>query len=261
MIVQINEIVNVEMAVQQIKVNGYVVIEGALSRDKVDRIYEGFQSTLARYIARNGYNRGANRAMMHLPFQAPFADPDLYENPVVLAVLDALFGHQDYACRYFSSDTALPGSQYQQVHSDANPNFPKNSGLTWPMPEIVLNIPLVDVTEENGPLEIWPGGTHHSPVPSLGLSGEKLQQFADAMHHECIYVPAGTIILRDMLMWHRGTPSRSPRMRPNIALIYTQNTHPSEMGIQIPQGQYERLSDRAKRLFRLEKIGMPAVNA
>jgi hypothetical protein len=73
-------------------------------------------------------------------------------------------------------------------------------------------------------------------------------------------VPAGTLIIRDLWMWHRGTPNRSKQMRPNFAQIYTPNRRPSELGVCIPQEEYDKLTDRAKQLFRLEKIGSPAVN-
>ena len=69
-------------------------------------------------------NRGANRFQMHLPFEPPFADPILYENPTVLAILENLFG-QDMICTYFASDTPFSGSEYQKVHLDARLPFPE----------------------------------------------------------------------------------------------------------------------------------------
>jgi hypothetical protein len=58
--------------------------------------------------------------------------------------------------------SSLSAAVHQNAHCDIMPLFPE---LAIPLPvfSLVLNIPLVDVTEENGPLEVWPGGTHLNP--------------------------------------------------------------------------------------------------
>ena len=123
------------------------------------------------------------------------------------------------------------------------------------LPTVIVNVPLVDFREDNGPLEIWPGGTHHyvanrAEVPAL----------ASAMHSERVLMPAGSILIRDSRMWHRGTPNRSNEARPNFAMIYSRwwlkLRYPP---IAIPQDTYERLPERAKQLFRLENIGAPVL--
>jgi ectoine hydroxylase-related dioxygenase (phytanoyl-CoA dioxygenase family) len=167
----------------------------------------------------------------------------------VLPIVEALVG-DDCICHYFASDTALPGSDYQEVHPDIFPLFPESDRVLPPY-SIVLNIPLVDATEENGPLEIWPGGTHHyvaerSSVPRLAESMQSLR----------VLMPAGSLLIRDSRMWHRGTPNRSTAPRPNFTLIYSRfwlrlRYRPIPIGQQV----FEQLSPRAQRLFRLEDIG------
>ena len=114
----------------------------------------------------------------------------------------------------------------------------------------MVNIPLVDVTEENGPLERWPGGTHHYVAP-----GSEIPSLAALMHVERVLMPAGSILIRDSRMWHRGTPNRSNGLRPNFAMIYSRYwlrlRYPP---IRIPRESYDRLSERAQELFRLENI-------
>jgi ectoine hydroxylase-related dioxygenase (phytanoyl-CoA dioxygenase family) len=190
---------------------------------------------------------------MHLPFMSPFIDPAIVTNPLVLPIIDEILG-QNCVCHYFASDTPLPGSDYQRVHSDIHPLFP-DTPLSLPAYSLVLNIPLVEFHEENGPLEIWPGGSHFMP------GGIDLQALAPLMRSERVLMPAGSLLLRDMRMWHRGTPNRGDAARPNIALIYSRHwlktTYPP---IGIPQTTYEELSERAKQLFRSENIGGPLVN-
>lgn len=238
------------LAVQSVETDGYVLFERVLPAELVTRLREEFERVLEKHVAHTDPNRGANRYQMHLPFRAPFHDPLVIENPLALAVLEALLG-SDMVCHYFASDTALPGSEYQAVHSDIGLLFPEKP-LSLPAYSVVVNIPLVDFTPENGPVEIWPGGTHLMP------GGTDLKALAPAMHSEPVIMPTGSLLIRDMRMWHRGTPNRSDHARPNLALIYSRpwlkTNYPP---IRIPTETYEGLSERARRLFRLEAIGSP----
>ena len=52
-------------------------------------------------------------------------------------------------------------------------------------------------------------------------------------------------------MWQRGTPNRSERSRPNLALVYTRTWYRFEQKPpQISRAAYDALSDRARSLFR-----------
>ncbi len=236
------------LAVQLVKMKGYVVFEGVLPKELVEELHSAFMEVFEQYIQRTDPNRGINRYQMHLPFREPFIHPDVITNPFALAVIEELLG-KDCVCHYFASDTPLPGSDYQRVHSDIHLLFPETS-LSLPPYSIVLNIPLVDFREDNGPIEVWPGGTHLMP------NGINIQEVAPLMYSERVLMPAGSLLIRDMRMWHRGTPNRSKEARPNMALIYSRHwlkTHYPP--INIPRETYERLSDRAKQLFRYENIG------
>ena len=239
---------NRKLAAQSVAMNGYVLFERALPPDFMAALHAEFVRVFEAHVERTDPNRGANRYQMHLPFTAPFNDPAIIENPLIVPLLDDLLG-KDYVCHYFASDTPLPGSDYQAVHSDITLLFPE-APLSLPAYSVVLNIPLVDFTPENGPLEVWPGGTHLMP------GGTNLKELAPTMHSETVLMPAGSLLLRDMRMWHRGTPNRADHARPNLALIYSRpwlKTHYPP--IAIPADTYAGLSERAKHLFRLEKTG------
>lgn len=236
-------------AVQRIRADGYVIFESVLPPDFVQELHTEFMAVFSTYIAQSETNRGTNRHQMHLPFRAPFNDERIITSPFALPVIDALLG-EEYVCRYFASDTPLPGSDYQAVHSDIPALFP-NSNTVVPAYALVLNIPLVDFTPDNGPLEVWPGGTHYSTLPP----GE-IQKLAPNMHAESVLMPAGSLLIRDGRMWHRGTPNRANAPRPNLALVYSYPWLASGYKpIGIPADTYEQLSPRAQKLFRQENIG------
>lgn len=235
------------LAVQAVKVDGYVVFEGVLPPDFMANLRAEFGRVFEEHTARTDPNRGANRYQMHLPFQAPFCDAAIIANPLALAVIDQMLG-PDCVCHYFASDTAMPGSDYQAVHSDIHLLFPETE-LSLPAYSVVLNIPLVDFRADNGPVEIWPGGTHFMP------GGIEMQKLAPAMHSQSVLMPAGSLLIRDMRMWHRGTPNRSQETRPNLALIYSRPWLKTKYPpIEIGAANYDRLSARAKQLFRFENI-------
>lgn len=231
----------------RIRMNGYVILENALPLELIERMRERFDVLLAARAAAEPSNRGANRFQMVLPFEAPFADPLVYEHPLALRVLERLMG-PDLICTYFASDTPMPGADYQRVHSDTRLLFPETT-LSLPCYGAVLNIPLVDATEENGSMEIWPGGSHLNPG-QLDMA-----QLAPTMRSERANMRAGSILLRDLRMWHRGTPNRGSRSRPNMALVYTRPWYRFEQRpFEIRQSILEALSEPAQRMFRFNTI-------
>ncbi len=80
---------------------------------------------------------------------------------------------------------------------------------------------------------------------------------AEHMHSEKVLMPAGSLVIRDIRMWHRGTPNRSSSRRTNLAFIYSKSWYGYGSQIQIPEETYSGLSEKAKELFRFEKIGFP----
>lgn len=247
-------------AIQQFRNNGYVLLESALPQSFVAELRSAFAPLFEAHVAQTGpsYRAGLNSVNhynMYLPFAAPFNDERVVANPVTQPIIDALLG-ENCVCHYFASNVAMPGSSYQDVHADIIPLFPETTAVLPPY-SLVLNIPLVDFREDNGPLEIWPGGSHHyvaatSEIPAL----------AATMHSQRVLMPAGSLLIRDSRMWHRGTPNRSSAGRPNLALVYSRGwLKLLRPPIEISRATYDSLSERAQKLFRLENIGTPAVQA
>jgi ectoine hydroxylase-related dioxygenase (phytanoyl-CoA dioxygenase family) len=235
----------IQALADEIRMNGYVILEDMIPQEKVAGMLERFDALLEAKRASEPSNRGVNRFQMHLPFEMPFADPILYANPTVLAILENLFG-SDMICTYFASDTPFPGSDYQKVHLDTRLPFPEGP-YGVPVYSVVLNTPLVDFTEENGPLEIWPNGTHLIAQP------KDMERLAAKMPSRRLLSKTGSILLRDARLWHRGTPSHGTRSRPNLAIVYSRGWFRFESypyRIKIPRATYESFSDRTKAMFR-----------
>src|SRR5690625_4462664 len=212
-----------------LRIKGFVIIEDVFDDQQLNDLKTRFSTLLDEYISQTDPNRGASRYGMALPFEEPFASTTLVANPILLQVIRSLLG-EDAICSYFASDTALGGSQYQQAHSDVGPLFPETE-ITLPPFCYVVNVPLVDFTAENGPTEIWPYGTHLVGEPSITplpdftrieeLRNSPLGQFTEKeMTPQQVITSAGSVVIRDIRMWHRGTPNRTDDPRTMLAMVY-----------------------------------------
>jgi ectoine hydroxylase-related dioxygenase (phytanoyl-CoA dioxygenase family) len=257
----------VELAVNLIKVNGYVIFEEVLQRPQISELFNRYVEILDPYIEEHreeilnpsdGFNDGTGHVRLFLPFIQPFCNEAIIAHPFVTDVVDRILG-EDCVVQYFATNTSMPGgTKYQPVHSDMRAIYGNRCHSNLPITNLVVNFPLVDTNEDNGPMEIWPGGTHLLPDNWYDRSAYSKAKLAEHMHSIKALMPAGSIMIRDDRMWHRGTPNHSDKHRPNVALIYTSAINAPRKGtIQIPQETYDQLSEKAKNLFRFEKIGFP----
>jgi ectoine hydroxylase-related dioxygenase (phytanoyl-CoA dioxygenase family) len=208
-----------------------------------------FAPLLESHVEREGHrlNRGPGRYYVTLPFAAPFADPEVFEDDDVLGVVRGLVG-EDASMVQLATDTPLLGSDYQDVHRDAPPLFPEWGRETPPF-QLAVNFPLVDVTEENGPFEV--ARATHMLSKEEGLrrieSGEaKLDP---------LLMRAGDVMIRDVRGLHRGTPNRTREPRPMVVLGYSRRwLFRPEVSIRVPRETYETLSERARFLLRFNPV-------
>lgn len=222
---------------EQLRAQGVVVLPDPLPADFVAELRGAFQTVLERHIAASEPNRGTRRHQIYLPFEPPFSDPVLWADPVVLDTVEQVLG-PDFECTYYGSDTPYPGAEHQPTHQDGGPLFPE-----WPSRPplycVALNVPLVDVDDDNGPLEWFRGSDRPGPD-------------ADP---ERFTAPAGTILLRDTRIWHRGSPNLGDGPRPMLALLYTRSWYRFPLDRPaIDRQVLERLPDPGPRLFRAADI-------
>ncbi|MBV7336148.1 phytanoyl-CoA dioxygenase family protein [Chloroflexi bacterium TSY] len=249
-----------EQAVRQVKSNGFVVLENVLSVDLVDELNAGFLKVLDELLKTDAekteVNTSAfrtNRIRMDLPFRDPFTHPQIITNRFAMPIVEQIVG-EDCRMFYFAVDAPMPGSNYQRVHGDYKPFYPE-ADIILPTTAVVVNYPLIDVTEQNGPMEAWPN-THLTPEKFY--MGSQVQEAAKRSDPVKMLTPKGSVIIHDMRMWHRGTPNVSDEIRPNMALIYGREWWDGAFfrkpDFRISKQIHVGLSDRAKELFRYETL-------
>lgn len=130
---------------------------------------------------------------------------------------------------FVSGNTAVPPSpgiepQSQPVHSDADFNHPQSPFA------LVINVPLVEMSVENGSTEVWLGTHLNSSLQSQeGAHGERasgrikqalLEERRSERPPSQPPIKKGSIIIRDLRLWHAGKPNFTDNTRVMLAMIH-----------------------------------------
>lgn len=207
----------VSTAVRSLRDSGLAVIPDAYPLDYIAELHEAYHALLASGPeGRVQPTSGTHHVQMQVPLIRPFSDVATVAHPFAIQVLTKVLGEK-FQCSYYNSNTAYPGSTHQRVHRDSAPIF-EEFAVPSPATGIVVNIPLCDFTEENGSTEVWPGS--HLIVDTPDDEGVELNERSQALASRRVNVPAGSIVLRDPRVWHRGTPNRSTQERAMLAVVY-----------------------------------------
>ncbi|SFE12127.1 phytanoyl-CoA dioxygenase family protein [Nitrosomonas sp. Nm166] len=200
------------------------------------------------------WERGS-RLKMFPRLVGPFADPAILANSLVLPILRAAFGSSFY-CKSVASDVCMKGAMLQAPHRDLVHYSSGPSGY-------IVNIATVHSHRDNGPLEIWPGGSqfwHKGIFLNMGLNVrvqdarnppvDKLASFIDSKYVE---LWPGDVLIRDPGMWHRGTPNNSGVPRPMLTIGYYKrgfSCHYGDPGYNASPKEMRKLAPSIQSLFR-----------
>jgi ectoine hydroxylase-related dioxygenase (phytanoyl-CoA dioxygenase family) len=129
--------------------------------------------------------------------------------------------------RFVSGNTALPPTEAsppasQPTHNDADFDHPSVPFA------LVINVPLVTMKEQNGSTEIWLG-THNGTTlaDQEGAHGDRasgrikkhlLESRRETRPPSQPLVKKGSIIIRDLRLWHGGKPNLSDKPRVMLAM-------------------------------------------
>lgn len=227
-----------------------VMLRAHFPRDTLVKWREAFQPLFDAQMLRDkdDPNRGSQRFYVTLPFHGVFADPAIYEDPDILAIVERVAGPEPVLCQ-LASDTPLKGSDYQPWHTDTPPLFPELGSNDTPSFQLAVNFALCDVGQDNGPFETT-HGTHRMNKADA-LAG--LESGAIAVHRYPMAM--GDVMIRDVRALHRGTPNTTYQPRPMVVLGYSRRwLHRPEVHIRVPQGMWDSLSPTGKLLLRFNPI-------
>lgn len=153
----------------------------------------------------------------------PFGSSWISANPFAMQLLEFFLG-QGFYCKFVSSDTCLKGAVIQSPHRELG------AGHTWDPRAYVINVPLTYCGLENGPLEVWYGGSHlwrNEVLQSQGLhddvqDGEnpEMERLAKLFPSRRIVLEPGDLLVRDPGLLHRGTVNNTDEPRSMLTICY-----------------------------------------
>ena len=214
-------------AIAALRIDGVVILREAVDLKHIEVLRDQMFADLPRVLARTDLpcNFNHDNVQQSPSRERKFLFRDVLLNDHVIAVTSAML--PGVTNTFYSGNTALPGTRRQPVHGD--------SGHLWldtvvPAHAIVVNVPLVDMSDINGVTELWPG-SHLIPYTSAGKDIKVDPIFLERQRTlrppEQPDVPAGSIILRDQRLWHAGMPNLSNTPRPMIAMIHNAGWFPA----------------------------------
>jgi ectoine hydroxylase-related dioxygenase (phytanoyl-CoA dioxygenase family) len=239
---------DLDRLVEDLNRDGICILRGVLDTGKVETWARAFDALFEERKSRPGglAPREQSRYYLTLPWRPPFADVDVFANPVINGVLERLFP-QEYVMVQLGVDVPLQGSDYQETHRDFRPLFSEDA--VTPLYAVAVNFPLVDVTTENGPFEMA-RGTHVMP---RDLALEKVASGEIPM--EQFLLGKGDVMIRSPLALHRGTPNRTDQPRPMVVMGYVMHwLHTPKVDVTIPKAFYESLPPAAQKILRCEVV-------
>jgi len=214
---------NLQTAVKAIRNDGFVVLNSVVDTAHLDILHERMLEDLKLLQSRKDapFNWNAGNIQQDPPPFMPYLFKDILLNPFAIQVGKEVLG-EGFSNSFYSGNTALPSDARQPVHGDTGHLWPELEHA-HPAHMLVVNIPTVDVSPENGSTEIWPGS--HKDVTLVSTHGIELP--AEALEERRKVAPPlqptfkrGGILIRDMRLWHAGMPNRTQNPRPMIALIF-----------------------------------------
>lgn len=203
--------------------DGLVVLQNVVSLEHLDVLRERMLADVEQLLAREDapFNWHTGNIQQDPPPFPPYLFHDVLLNDQAVAVTRAVLGPR-VKNSFYSGNTAMPSTRRQPVHVDTGQLW---RGLTVAHPacSLVVNIPVVDMSPENGSTEIWPGthlDTTVSRYDELEIPLQKLNERRMQVPPEQPVVPRGSVIIRDIRLWHAGMPNRTAVPRPMIAMIH-----------------------------------------
>ncbi|KAF4471349.1 hypothetical protein FALBO_1740 [Fusarium albosuccineum] len=222
---------NLEKAVRHMHRDGLVVVENVVPHEHLDLLNKKMVEDALTLQARGDkgpYNYNKGNIQQDAPPVAEYFFPSIFTNPIATQITSAVLGPRPKwtFCSANSAMATLPGSppQRQPVHADADFAHPDHPFA------LVVNVPLVTATPENGSTEIWLG-THTKAGPDAqeGAHGERasgrikevlLRQREEVSPPLQPVIKKGSIIIRDLRLWHAGMPNLTQETRVMLAMIY-----------------------------------------
>ncbi|ORY09617.1 phytanoyl-CoA dioxygenase family protein [Clohesyomyces aquaticus] len=243
---------NLEVATRALHRDGLVVIEDLVQHSTLDRLNELMVKDAYELQARKDmpYNFNKGNIQQDPPMTEEWFAEEIFVNPIITQVTSTVLGPFP-SLRFVSGNTALPPTPTspptaQPTHSDADFDHP-----SIPF-SLVVNVPLITMTPENGSTEIWLGTHADTSINDQeGVRGDRasgtikkeLLEKRRSVRGPCQpIVKKGSVVVRDLRLWHGGMPNLGEVPRVMLAMVLFAPWYRNQLTVEFAEDLKDKLT-------------------
>ena len=192
------------------------------------------------------------------PLEPSLMFPDIWANGPALAIIASALGPNPRV-NFVGGNTVL--GDMKGVRQNVHPDLTFNHGMI-PF-AYCANIYLSDTNVENGSTELWLGSHRDcsyadqqtkvqksgEPASRFGIKQSLLEarrEFASPIQP---HIPKGSVVIRDLRLWHAGIPSQSPTPRIMLAFVHTAWWYECPTRVLFPESARSLVEQWAKQKY------------
>ena len=235
--------------VEQFHRDGYLLLDEVLPLEWIDEL----RSDLDRALIQSNEEGDGVIQLHHRMFEKSHANLRLFDLEPIVTFAEALIATTTHVIHNNSFRTPV-GKGITTWHQDDPPHFLVTEGeppmnIRLPVLLFTANYYLTDVpAPDYGPTQVIPGSHLFGASPPSDMTGTKWE---DRIVSCC--GPAGSVIMFNNQVWHRGGPNNSDRVRYMTQCSYARrlvgHKYAPFMGYVMPPHCYEDANPRLKRLL------------
>ena len=238
--------------VERFHTDGYLFLEEVLPPDWCEQLKED----LERAFVERDDEKNESRMGYHLiprMFESSPSNLRLFDFEPIVSFAEALI---DPTCHVIHNNSfkTFPGGGLSTWHQDDPPHYIVTEGepptnVRLPVLVFTANYYLTDVTDpDHGGTKVIPGSHLFGGTPPGDIEGT---EWEDQVRYNL--GKAGSVVMFNNQVWHRGGPNRSQRIRYITQVTYARrivgHKYYPFMNYQMPEHVYEGADERLRRLL------------
>ncbi|EHK50181.1 hypothetical protein TRIATDRAFT_45140 [Trichoderma atroviride IMI 206040] len=234
---------NLQAALEALHADGLVVLENAVDPAHLDhlnqRMVADAEQLKTREKAHINFSAETRNFQQEPVPEEGYIFDDIIANPWAAEILEHMLGPKP-KIRLYSANTAFKAEARQPVHIDMALGYPRTPF------GFCVNINLVSTSPENGATEFWLG-THNDPaLEALTINGhgddDKLVEERRKVRPPIqASLPKGSLIIRDIRIWHAGMPNRTDDTRVMLVTVAVAPWYRNKQKILLPMRWQNRI--------------------
>ncbi|KAK2019019.1 hypothetical protein LZ32DRAFT_634590 [Colletotrichum eremochloae] len=239
---------NLEIAVRHLHADGLVVVEDVIPHADLDVLNDKMVKDALHLQSlgdKGPFNYNLGNLQQDPPPVAEYFYKSIFTNPVATQITSSVLGPRP-KLTFLSANSAMPPlpsppPQRQPVHSDADFDHPSHPFA------LVVNVPLVTMTPDNGSTELWLGthaatdayasaqeGAHGDRASGRIRDGALAARRAVRPPSQPV-VRKGSLVIRDLRLWHAGMPNATASVRVMLAMIHFAPWYRNQMRLRLAE--------------------------